>query len=69
MEFDIPIYDDSLCEPNETVKLFISTSSLPHRVTGGHLHRIMMTILDNDSKFCLFCAAIIELFNLLLLYL
>jgi len=51
VEFDIPIYDDSLCEPNETVKLFISTSSLPDRVSLGDPSEATVIIIDDDSKF------------------
>ena len=51
MEFDISIYDDNLCEPNETIPLVISPSSLPDRVTRGDPGQVTVTIIDDDCEF------------------
>ena len=51
MEFDIPIYDNNLCEPNKTIPLFIGTSSLPDRVSIGNPGEAKVTIIDDDCEF------------------
>ena len=50
-DFDVPVNDDYLCESNKTIPLFISTSSLPDRVSLGDPSEATVIIIDDDSKF------------------
>ena len=47
---DVPINNDSICEPSETFILTIDTFSLPDRVIGGDPRQATVTIMDDDSE-------------------
>ncbi|XP_065915710.1 extracellular matrix protein 3-like [Dysidea avara] len=46
---DVPLNNDSICEPSETFILTINTSSLPNRVISGNPGQATVTIVDDDS--------------------
>ena len=52
---DIPITNDNILESNETFSLNIISSSVPDRVTIGSPGQSAVTIVDNDSKWPLYC--------------
>ena len=54
---DVPLNNDSICEPSETFIFTIDTSSLPDRIIGGDPDQVAVTITDDDSE--LFYATII----------
>ena len=47
---DVPLNNDSICEPSETFILTINTSSLPNRVISGNPGQATVTIVDDDSE-------------------
>ena len=52
---DIQITNDNILESNETFSLNIISSSVPDRVTIGSPGQSAVTIIDNDSKWPLYC--------------
>lgn len=49
--FNVPIYNDNIVEHNESFNLSINPFSLPNIVTAVDSVQIIVTIIDDDSKF------------------
>ena len=49
--FNLAITDDTILESQENFQLIINPSSLPNRVTVDNPSEVIVTIMDNDSKF------------------
>ena len=48
--FSVSITDDNIREQSETFNLIIDESSLPSDITSSDPNRVIVTIMDDDSK-------------------